>query len=184
MTTISGDISKRSENQQKLLFEIIKRYDAYIGAANTKIAIILSYCMAYIGGIAFKIIDLIAKRDHNWTWWLPIVSAGISIAVTFYSAYRAYEALNPQMPSGRANHEKPSIIFFGDVSGLNGGRDGYVHRINEITDAEIVEDLSRQAHVLANIVSRKMALLNQSTQAIAIIQLPLSLLTILLLCII
>lgn len=180
----SGDLSKRAENQQKLLIEIIKRYDSYIGATNAKIAVILSYSMAYVGGVAFKIIDLSAKRDHGWGWWLALTIAGISVTATLYAAYRAYEALNPQTPSGRALHEKPSIVFFGDVASLIGGRDGYVNRINEITDSEIVEDLARQAHVLANIVSKKMTILNGSIRAIAKVQLPLSLLSIVALCLI
>lgn len=182
MTNSLGDASKRAESQQKLLFEVIKRYDGYIGATNTKIAVILSYCMAYVGGISFKIIDLSAKQSHDWAWWLVLIFAGASVAATLYAAYYAYEALNPQTPSGRAQHEKPSIIFFGDVANLVGGRDGYVNRINEITDTEIVEDLARQAHVLASIVSKKMTILNRSIRVLAKAQLPLSLVTIVMLC--
>lgn len=178
----SGDASKRAENQQKLLIEIIKRYDGYIGATNTKIAVILSYSMAYVGGVAFKIIDLSAKRSQEWIWWLALILAGASVAATLYAAYRAYEALNPQTPPGRAQHENPSIVFFGDVANLAGGRDGYINRINEITDTETVEDLARQAHVLAIIVSKKMNTLNVSIHALAKVQLPLSLLTIIALC--
>ncbi|WP_426339950.1 Pycsar system effector family protein [Pseudoduganella sp. S-14] len=178
----SGDASKRAESQQKLLIEIIKRYDSYIGATNAKIAVILSYSMAYIGGVAFKIIDLSAKQQHDGHWWLALVIAGISVAATLYGAFRAYEALNPQTPSGRAPHEKPSIVFFGDVASLVGGRDGYVNRINEISDSEIVEDLARQAHVLACIVSKKMKTLNGSIYVLARVQLPLSLATIFALC--
>lgn len=179
---VPEDASKRADNQQKLLIEIIKRYDGYIGATNAKIAVILSYSMAYVGGVAFKIIDLSAKRSHEWTWWLSLILAGASVAATLYAAYRAYEALNPQTPPGRGQHEKPSIVFFGDVANLVGGRDGYVNRINEITDTEIVEDLARQAHVLASIVSKKMNTLNVSIHALAKVQLPLSLLTIIVLC--
>lgn len=182
MTNSLGDASKRAESQQKLLLEIIKRYDGYIGATNAKIAVILSYCMAYVGGVTFKIIDLSAKRSQDLSWLLAFVIAGVSVAATLYAAYRAYEALNPQTPPGRAPHEKPSIVFFGDVANLVGGRDGYVNRIKEITDAEIVEDLARQAHVLASIVSTKMATLNRSIRVLAKVQLPLSLATIIALC--
>lgn len=178
----SGDGSKHAENQQKLLIEIIKRYDSYIGATNAKIAVILSYTMAYIGGVAFKIIDLSTKQKHDEYWWLALIIAGVSVAATLYGAYRAYEALNPQTPAGRGSHEKPSIVFFGDVASLAGGRDGYVNRICEISDAEIVEDLARQAHVLACILSKKMRTLNGSIYVLARIQLPLSLVTIFALC--
>lgn len=182
MSDLSVDALKRTENQQKLLLEIIKRYDGYIGATNTKIAVILSYSMAYVGGVAFKIIDLSAKRNHEYIWWLSLIFAGASVTCTLYAAYRAYEALNPQTSAGRAQHETPSIVFFGDVANLVGGRDGYVNRIKDITDAEIVEDLARQTHVLAGIVSRKMEILNRSIYTLAKMQVPLSLLTIILLC--
>lgn len=183
MTELIKDFgSKRAENQQKLLIEIIKRYDSYIGASNAKIAVILSYSMAYIGGVAFKIIDLSAKRPHEWIWYFALAVAGASVIATLYAVFHAYAALNPQTPSGRAPHEKPSIIFFGDVSSLVGGRDGYVSRINEISDTEITEDLARQAHVLASIVSKKMTTLNKSIHTLAKLQLPLSLLTIFVLC--
>lgn len=179
---MEGDASRRADNQQKLLLEIIKRYDGYIGATNTKIAVILSYCMAYVGGVAFKIIDLSAKRNTDLIWWIALIVAAISVAATLYAAYHAYTALNPQTPPGRAQHEKPSIVFFGDVANLVGGRDGYVTRFKEISDNEIVEDLARQAHVLASIVSNKMGTLNRSIRTLAKVQLPLSLLTIIALC--
>ena len=178
MAVIQESTPKQTENQQKLLIEIIKRYDSYIGSSNAKIAVILSYSMAYIGGVAFKIIDLSAKRSHDCTWWLAIVISSASVLVTLYAMYLAYRALNPQTPPGRAPHEQPSVIFFGDVANLVGGRDGYFQRIKEISDTEIVEDLARQAHVLAGIVSNKMAILNQSIDVLAKTQLPLCLLTI------
>lgn len=46
---------KNHAEQQKFLFEIIKRYDLYINTTNSKIAIVLSYCMAFIGGLGFKL---------------------------------------------------------------------------------------------------------------------------------
>ena len=180
--TAQVDRSKELENRQKFLIEIIKRYDSYISSANAKIAVVLSYSMAYMGGVAFKIIDLSAKRTQDCIWWIAIGVAGASVIATLYAVFRAYEALNPQTPSGRAQHEDPSIIFFGDVSSLTGGRDGYVMRINEICDEEIVEDLARQAHVLACIVTKKMSTLNKAIQALAMWQLPLSLLAIFFLC--
>lgn len=173
---------RRAENQQKLLFEIIKRYDGYIAAANAKVAVILSYSMAYIGGVVFKIIDLSAKRTHDAMWWAALIFAALSIAATFFAASRAYSALNPQTSPGRAQYEQPSVVFFGDVASLEGGRDGYVNRINAISDAEVVNDLARQAFVLASIVSSKMRAVKSSIDSLVQLQLPLSLATIIFLC--
>lgn len=174
---VAGDASKHAESQQKFLWEVIKRYDAYINASNTKIAVILSYCMAYLGAIAFKVFDLLAQRCETWLWWTALILAFASVGATMYAIIRAYGALNPQTPPGRELHEEPSIVFFGDVANLVGGRDGYVTRIRDITEAEIVEDLARQAHVLAGIVNTKMKALNESVRSLAKCQLPLGFLT-------
>lgn len=179
MVHLTGDASKRAESQQKLLWEIIKRYDAYINASNTKIAVILSYGMAYLGAIAFKVFDLIAQQCGSSLKWVALVLAFASVCATLYAIIRAYGALKPQTPPGRATHEEPSILFFGDVADLAGGRDGYVARIQDITEAEIVEDLARQAHVLAGIVTTKMKALNESVRSLAKFQLPLGFLTVL-----
>ncbi|MGL6176330.1 MAG: Pycsar system effector family protein [Vibrionaceae bacterium] len=182
MAVIQESTPKQAENQQKLLIEIIKRYDSYIASSNTKIAVVMSYSMAYIGGIAFKIIELSTKRNHDYAWWLAIAIGAASILVTLCAIYFAYSALTPQTPPGRAPHEQPSIIFFGDVASLVGGRDGYLRKIKEISDTEVVEDLARQAYVLASIISNKMAILNLSISVLAKGQLPLFLFTIVTLC--
>lgn len=176
------ETSKRTEEQKKLLLEIIRRYDVYVGTTNSKIAVILSYSVAYVFGVAVKFADLLEKHNCGLTWWFAVLFVCSSAAVTLYAAYVAYEALNPLMPSGRAQHESPSIIFFGDVSGLVGGRDGYVRRIMEITDVEIVEDLARQAHILACVVAKKMETLNRAVCVVAKVQMPLSVLAVIALC--
>lgn len=171
---------KQVENKQKILLEIIKRYDAYISAANTKIAVILSYAMAYIGGVTFKIIDInknnqvISDYIYLGIWLL----AAASVLATLFSAYKAYLALNPQTPSGRGDNEEASIIFFGDVAKMAGGRDAYVNRIVKIEDEEILKDLARQAYVLAGIVESKMLMLKNSIDALVTFQIPFSILTI------
>lgn len=171
-----------AENQQKLLFETIKRYDSYIGTTNTKVAVILSYCMAYIGGLSYKVIDLSAEGSASCLWWVALILVGASVLASLFAAYRAYEALNPNVASGRDPHEPPSIFFFDDVANMTGGRDGYVTRVSEITDSEVVQDLARQAHVLAKILSTKMKTLNRSIRILVQTQLPLSLLAVIALC--
>ena len=61
--------TRDNEHQQKLLLEIIKRYDSYINSSTSKVAFILSYCMAYIGGLGFKLVDVSDKRAHDVWWW-------------------------------------------------------------------------------------------------------------------
>lgn len=170
--------TRGQEDQQKLLLEIIKRFDTYINACNAKVAVILSYCIAYIGGLGFKLADIADKREHDIAWWVLLGISLLSAIATLASAYFAYKALSPQTPSGRAPHESPSAIFFGDVATHPGGRDGYVASVENITSEEVVKDLASQAHVLATITQSKFALVKKATSLIANLQIPLFLITI------
>lgn len=163
---------RKPEDNQKLLLEIIKRFDTYINASNTKIAVILSYCMAYIGGLGFKLVDISDKRVHDAGWWLLLAVCLVSAVVTLWAARYAYQALAPQLPSGRAAHEQPSVVFFGDVATHPGGRDGYAASINQLTEDGIVRDLAGQAHTLAAITRSKFALIDTATKWIVQVQIP------------
>lgn len=163
---------RKPDENQKLLIEIIKRFDTYINASNAKIAVILSYCMAYIGGLGFKLVDISDKRVHDCGWWLLLAICLMSAVVTLWAARFAYQALAPQVPSGRAAHESPSVVFFGDVATHPGGRDGYVASINQLTEDEVLKDLAVQAHTLAAIVQSKFALIDKATKYIVQVQIP------------
>ncbi|MBO2985829.1 Pycsar system effector family protein [Burkholderia pseudomallei] len=164
---------RECDDQQKLLLEIIKRFDSYINSSNSKIAIILSYCMAYIGGLGFKLVDVSDKRAHDTAWWGLLLVSLMSVGVTLWAARYAYLALHPQVPSGRAAHEAPSVLFFGDVAAHPGGRDGYSASLRALTAEDVVRDLSGQAHTLAGIAAHKYALLGKSTSYIVRAQIPL-----------
>lgn len=164
---------RKSDDNQKLLIEVIKRFDTYINASNAKIAVILSYCMAYIGGLGFKLVDISDRRIHDTNWWFLLAVCFVTIAVTLWAAHFAYRALAPQVTSGRAAHEPPSVVFFGDVATHPGGRDGYVESINQLTEDLVVQDLARQAHTLAAIARCKFELVDKATKCIVYVQIPL-----------
>lgn len=164
---------RKTDDNQKLLLEIIKRFDTYINASNAKIAVILSYCMAYIGGLGFKLVDISDKRAHDAAWWALLLICLLSVVITLWAARIAYQALAPQLPSGHAVHEQPSVVFFGDVATHPGGRDGYVTSILHLTDEVILRDLSIQAYTLATIARAKFVLIDKSTQCLVRYQIPL-----------
>ncbi|AJE99143.1 Pycsar system effector family protein [Pandoraea apista] len=163
---------RSSDEQQKLLLEIIKRFDGYINATNSKIAVVLSYCMAYIGGLGFKLVDLSDKRAHDCAWWVLLIVSLLSVIATLVAAQFAYRALKPQLPAGRAPHEKPSVVFFGDVASYIGGRDGYSSFLASLTAEDILADLSLQAHTLATIAASKFRLLGTGITWLVRVQLP------------
>ncbi len=166
------DQFRKPDDNQKLLIEIIKRFDGYINVSNNKVAIILSYCMAYIGGLGFKLVDIAEKREHDWVWWSLLCISLISVIVTLWAARFAYRAIAPQVTAGRAPHEPPSVIFFGDVADHPGGRDGYANSIVHLTDEVLVRDLSNQAYVLSLIAASKFSLINESVRFLVHFQIP------------
>lgn len=109
---------RSADEQQKLLLEIIKRFDGYINATNSKIAVVLSYCMAYIDGLGFKLVDLSDKREHDCAWWLLLSVSLLSVLATLVAAHFAYRALKPQTPPGRALQHRcwTSWCTWGSVS--------------------------------------------------------------------
>uniref|UniRef100_A0A0H2XUA6 Uncharacterized protein n=1 Tax=Burkholderia orbicola (strain AU 1054) TaxID=331271 RepID=A0A0H2XUA6_BURO1 len=95
-----------------MFLEIITRLDSYINSSNSKIAVILSYCMAYIGRLGFKLVDVSEKRARDVVWCgLPRLSL-MSVEVILWAARYAHLALHPQVPSGRTAHVAPSVLFF------------------------------------------------------------------------
>lgn len=171
----------KEEDKIKTLIEVIKRYDLYINSCNAKIAIILSYCMAYIGGVGFKAVDIFSKfnSDHLFVFIILFSVLVTSILVTLVAASKAYDALSPNINNGRATHEQPSLIFFGDVSEYIGGRDGYAKRWEDLSNKEMIIDLSHQAYVLAKIASLKFSYLSESIKLIVNRQLPMLFVTLL-----
>lgn len=164
---------RSAEDNQKLLIEVVKRFDAYINASNTKIAVLLSYCMAYIGGLGFKLVDISDKRVHDAAWWILLGLCLASVMATLWAAHFGYRALAPHVASGRASHELPSLLFFGDVATHPGGRDGYVSAVNRLTEDELVRDLAAQVHILATITQSKFCMIDRATRCIVRIQMPL-----------
>lgn len=165
--------TRTHDEQQKLLLEIVKRFDGYINATNSKIAVVLSYSMAYIGGLGFKLVDLSDKRLHDSAWWVLLAVSLLSVLATLVAAQFAYRALKPQTPAGRALHEKPSAIFFSDVAAHAGGRDGYAAYLASLSAEDVIADLSSQTYVLASIATSKFRLLGCGITWLVRVQLPL-----------
>lgn len=159
--------------KHKLLTEIINRLDIYINATNSKVAIILSYCIAYIAGLGFKLSSLSDTQIHNASWYLLLSIYLLSVVFTLLAAHYAYRAMAPQLPSGRATYELPSTIFFGDIAKHPGGRDGYVMSVLQLTEEDVVRDLAKQAYTLATIADSKFALIVKAYKCIVRFQIPL-----------
>ncbi len=105
--------TRTHEEQQKLLLEIIKRFDGYINATNSKIAVVLSCCTAYIGGLGFKPVDLSDKREHDWAWWGLLAVSLLSVLSTLVAGQYAYPAARSSCKrQPPARHTRNPLLFF------------------------------------------------------------------------
>lgn len=163
-----------NEAKIKHLIEIIKRYDGYTNSCNAKAAIILSYCMACTAGISFKAIDILSKSCKEDQYILIILSlTSISaILITLAASKKAYEAVYPKLDSGNSPYEKKSLIFFGDVSNLTGGREAYKKFWKDLSSNELLEDYSQQAYIMAKITNTKFSILSECISILIKYQIP------------
>lgn len=168
---------KEYEEKQKLLIEIIKRFDLYINSTNTKIAIILSYCTVCFIGIGIRFATSFHKESPQWYFYATFI---VFIILTSYIIKIAYNTLYPDTNPGHSEREKQSIFFFSDVASFDGGRDAYKEKIFQITAEEIVDDLSGQAFILANIANDKFKMLQKIIKWVVLGHLPLVLLFVIL----
>lgn len=162
------------EIKTKHLIEIIKRYDGYVNSCNAKAAIILSYCMACTAGISFKTIDIFSKSCKEDQLILAILSLAsiASILITLIASKKAYEAVYPKLNSGNSSHEKKSLIFFGDVSNLIGGREAYTKLWIDLNPKDLLEDYSKQVYIMAKITNTKFSILSECIKILIKYQIP------------
>lgn len=148
---MSIECEKKTKNQ----LEVLKRIDAYIGTTNTKCTIIMSYCAA---AIAFIFVFL-RELDPDKASVALMVAIGVFTVLTLASAMcclvLATLTIFPVTYSNPTSHRGKSLIFYGDISGLDGGALGYVKKIKETSDEEFLDDLNGQIHTLSIIATEK-----------------------------
>lgn len=148
---MSIECEKKTKNQ----LEVLKRIDAYIGTTNTKCTIIMSYCAA---AIAFIFVFL-RELDPDKASIALMVAIGVFTVLTLASAMcclvLATFTIFPVTYSNPTSHIGKSLIFYGDISGLDGGALGYVEKIKETSDEEFLNDLNGQIYTLSIIATEK-----------------------------
>ncbi|WBU39674.1 MULTISPECIES: Pycsar system effector family protein [Marinobacter] len=148
------------ENKRSFLFDVMKRYDHYIGTTNFKVGLLMSFIAAIILGLSIRIIlTEPSKPDCNYLYHLASASSLLTI---FLSILTAVNLLRVVFPNTKTDKNFTSMIFFDDVLATDNGADGYVKKIKEATPEEIIEDLSNQTFMVAEVVSEKFRVLKIS----------------------
>lgn len=155
---MSGDKLKNKfvdEDGVKSLFEILKRIDGYILSTNTKAAIIMSYCAAVIGWFTLGFDRIYSTFVNSYLYWFALVLGVLLVLVSSYCMYLAVSVILPRTNSTALDDSDDSLIFYGDISSLRKGAEGYADKLSELKVEDFILDQSRQIHAVAGIASAK-----------------------------
>ncbi|AHI30190.1 Pycsar system effector family protein [Marinobacter similis] len=145
------------EDKCTFLFDVIKRYDHYIGTTNFKVGLLMSFIAAIILGLSIRI--MLTEPSGSGCNYLYYLASASSLFTILLSILTAVNLLRVVFPKTKTDKNYKSMIFFGDVLATDNGADGYFKKIKEATSEQIIEDLSKQTFMVAEIVSEKFRVL-------------------------
>lgn len=157
-------VNDEGVDKLSFLFDVMKRYDHYIATTNFKIGLMLSFIGAIVLGLTIRVMSLDLIQDKCMSlYYLVALLSSLTIILSLTAAINLLRAVFPNTTTTR---DKKSLIFYGDVAGCTNGADGYKEKIVESTSDILIEDLSAQTFVLAEIVSEKFRLLKLAVRII------------------
>ncbi|WP_024659393.1 Pycsar system effector family protein [Pseudomonas syringae] len=89
------------------------------------------------------------------------ISFGLCLITAVICMAMACLTIFPITFSSPNKHKGESLIFYGDISNIEGGADAYIRQVKESSDDNYLDDLSNQVFTLATIVSRKFSLIQK-----------------------
>jgi hypothetical protein len=139
---------------------IIQRFDSYYNASNTKGSFFLGFSTFLCGAIvaSYKsLLTLIEPGNTGVILFFNILTISI-ICLCSISILIVCIAIKPYLTSGNSSKEKyHSLIFFGSIAEYD--EDEYAQKVKDYSDDELLEDMSKQACILAKGLSKKYNLL-------------------------
>lgn len=183
---MSGDKMKNKfvdEDGVKSLFEILKRIDGYILSTNTKAAIVMSYCAAVIGWFTLGFDRIYSAFISPYLYWPALALGGLLVLVSSYCMFLAVSVILPRTNSTALDDSDDSLIFYGDISSLRKGAEGYAGRLSELKVEDFILDQCRQIHAVAGIASAKFDDLKRISKWLKFFGFPLLFLLVITICI-
>jgi predicted ferric reductase len=148
--------------QEKIdfLFNIIRRYDSYIGTTNVKAGLMLSFMGTIIVFLATRSISIDpALKRLDFIYYAAVFSSIITILLSISASITLLMVIFPNTKNKNITNEK-SLIFFGDVSTYN--TTSYYVKIKKSEMESLLQDLSAQTYILADIVNEKFRILKKA----------------------
>lgn len=153
----------KNEDKIKFLWDVIKRYDHYINSTNTKASLILSFCAAILIGLILKTKDILVQFESGL---LTCIAPILLIVTLIFNIKAIYHSLKTVFPKTSSYTAGLSVIFYNDVANIEKKANGYYEKITNLTEEQVIKDLSFQAYELSIITTDKFEELKKSVTAI------------------
>ena len=145
------------KDKQDFLFDVIKRYDHYIGTTNFKVGLMMSFMATIILGLTLRVMSLeVILKSCNYTYYFSILFTIATIVSSLIVVINLFRAVFPNITN---DSSEKSLIFFGDVETCQGGSEGYLQNIKDADLDFLLKDLATQTFSVAGVVSEKFRLL-------------------------
>lgn len=154
------DLNKEEafDGKCSFLFDVIKRYDHYIATTNFKVGLLMSFVAAIILGLSIRIM-LMEPCEPDCSYLYYYMALAFSVLTILLSLAAIINLLRVVFPNTKTDKNYKSMIFYGDVLSADNGADGYAKKIRDATLDEILEDLSKQTYIVAEVVNEKFRVL-------------------------
>lgn len=141
-------------------FDIIRRYDHYIGTTNFKIGLLLSFIVSVLAAIILRAAGFLSVSNglSNTATLATVICVLTVIAAAIY----LIRAVSPNVET--ANYR--SYIFFGDVAKWDGGEQEYYSFFSAESDDNLLKDICFQTHSVAKVANEKFRLIGVATKVI------------------
>ncbi|MDO6814792.1 Pycsar system effector family protein [Cobetia amphilecti] len=166
MNSIDEDHKEKCD----FLFNVIGRYDHYIATTNFKIGLMFSFVSAATLGLSIRAVSV--NPLHESCGILSYITLILILVTIVFSLVTAVFLLKAVFPSLKNIDKDKSLIFFGDVSGMIGGKQEYYEKVYDLTQHELLKDLSYQVFILAKITNYKFKVLQYAVSLIMYIVVP------------
>lgn len=141
-------------------FDIVRRYDHYIGTTNFKIGLLLSFIVAILVAIVLRAISVLSA--YGELTGIGVIASTICVLTILASAIYLVRAVSPSVSTASYR----SYIFFGDVASWDGGEQEYYSMFSAESEENLLKDICFQTHAVAKVTNEKFRLISVATKII------------------
>lgn len=167
------------KDKTAFLFDVIKRYDHYVATTNFKVGLMMSFVGAVVFGLIIRVMSISPVGSGcNYLYYSVLLFSGLTIILSLATAINLLRAV---FPVTKTHDGDKSLIFFGDVAACENGVDGYKEEVAKAPPEKLLEDLSKQTFIVAEIINEKFRILKIAVRIITYGVIPLLAISLLLL---